>query len=73
MFSNNKIGYSERKHLRQKIKMHNLLSKIYLAKKKDVFKPNLDKIKSNLVAIYSKIIINHTKKIIYIFSNHLLI
>ena len=48
MFSNNKIGYSERKHLRQKIKIHNLLSKIYLAKKKDVFKPNLDKIKSNL-------------------------
>lgn len=48
MFSNDKISYSERKHLRQKIKMHNLLSKIYLAQKKELFKPNLEKIKSNL-------------------------
>ena len=48
MFSDNKISYTDRKHIRQKIKLNNLLYNIHLAKKKNVFKPNPEKIKSNL-------------------------
>ena len=48
MFSDNKISYTERKHIRQKMKLNNLLYNIHLAKKKNVFKPNPEKIKSNL-------------------------
>ena len=48
MFSDNKISYTDRKHIRQKMKLNNLLYNIHLAKKKNVFKPNPEKIKSNL-------------------------
>jgi len=48
MFANNKLNHSERRHLRQKIKLNNLLSEISMAKKNDVFKPNELRIKSNV-------------------------